>query len=129
MTRYVSVPGLHKRTGVWGCCFSWNPFRPVVYFDPIVDLMHGGNALMFHEAAHARGKHILVGLLLLPTVIGYVWWRRRAEVIADVAAIKAYPEEMYAFCRLHPHPKTWWGRWLYARSPEERHERARNAAG
>ena len=122
----VKVPGLHRHFGLWAYCRSPNPLRPEVVFDPQVDNVWGGNALMYHEFAHAYGRHILIGLAFF--LLGgplYIWWRRQAEVIADRFAFQSYPEEFYAFCRMHPHPKTWWGRWLYCDTPEERDERAR----
>ena len=129
MMHAILVPGLHKRTGLWGYCASLNPFKPRIYFDPMVDHEPGGNALMYHEWAHAIGRHALVGIiLLLCGVLPYVWWRRQAEVIADRFAFKHYPEEFFAFCLMHRHPTALWGKWLYGRTVEERYDRAARAS-
>ena len=123
--RGIAIPGLHKRTGLWGYAYG-----RTVYFDPQVDNQPGGNALMMHEWTHAEGHHAKIGIVVLVLSLGllYLPWRRFAETVADRVAYRFFPREFMAFCLMHKHPTSWRGKFLYTKTPEERYERARRGS-
>lgn len=123
--RYHAIPGLHRRTGLWGYCSG--VLKPVVVFDPLVDTVPGGNALMIHEATHAKQRHALVGIVIGALTLGlaYRWWRMHAEKEADKMALRLMGYmEFKRFCHMHPHPTTPYGKYLYCATPEARIVRA-----
>lgn len=116
----VMAPGLAKRLGSEACCDG--VFRPIVYVDPMVDQIPGGQAIVMHEVGHAALRHGLRALLWLIFFFpGYFWFRRTAEKEADAWAVRTVGAVSFRQMVLRfPHPKSRWGRWLYGRTKEER---------
>lgn len=120
----VMSPGLAKHIGSEACCDG--VFRPIVYVDPMVDQIPGGNAIVMHEVGHATLRHGLRALLWLIFFFpGYWWFRRTAEKEADRWAVRTAGAEAFrAMVLLLPHPKSRWGRFLYGKTKEARLLRA-----
>jgi Zn-dependent protease with chaperone function len=98
-----------------------------VVFDPLVDMTPGGNALMIHEATHAKQRHALWGIVvgILTLGLAYRWWRMRCEREADKMALRLMGYwEFKRFAYMHPHPETKLGMYLYCATPEARIVRA-----
>lgn len=122
-------PGLHRDTGAWAICVG--AINPVIYIDPQCPTNSGYNALVTHEVYHARMRHKLKEMflwVLWPTVIGLGLWalyRRRMERTADFEALRVFGDKEYrAFLAMHKSPSSWWGRWKYGATIEQRYKRA-----
>lgn len=120
----VMSPGLAKHIGSEAVCDG--VFRPIIYVDPMVDQLPGGQAVVMHEVGHAVLRHGLRALLWLVFFFpGYWWFRRTAEKEADRWAVRTAGAQAFrTMVTTLPHPKSRWGRWLYTRSREERIRRA-----
>lgn len=124
----IMRPGLHKATGLWAICYGlWNP---VIFVDPQTPTIGGFNALIAHEAYHAANRHRLKQLVcLFVPIIGWALYPLlcpRHETLADAMALDLFDyREFMAFLHLHKKPTSWWGRWKYGRTREERFRRAR----
>ena len=123
--------------------------RPKVVMDRKLQGQPGFEAFCYHEAVHAYEFHSLVGVLILLAgavpfalalalkawflapapvlaLVGWMFWKREAEVRADAVALCGAGEpEFYCMLQNIGTPKTWWGRFLYTRSMRERTARAR----
>lgn len=125
------TPGLYNRTGAWAICHGL--FMPRIYVDPQTPSRGGHNALVAHEACHAKQRHRLRQLLwLFVPALGWLIYPfscRKHEAQADAAALQMFGhQEFHAFLTLHKNPTTWWGKFKYGATKEERKERAMRAA-
>lgn len=121
--KYVVLQGFHKKNGVWAAFVGG--LHPAVYIDAQVGLMEGGKGVVTHETVHGLGRHDLVGIFLLLIPPLYVWWRRKAEILADKKVLELHGfHELLHMVQLSPHPKTLWGKWLYGKTVRERIKRA-----
>ena len=123
--------------------------RPRVVMDRKLQSQPGFEAFCYHEAVHAYEFHSLVGVLILGAgvvpaavgivlqvwlltlapllaLVGWVFWKREAEIRADAVALYGAGEaEFYCMLQSIGTTKTWWGRFLYGRSIKDRTARAR----
>lgn len=125
----VIFPGLKKRTGSWAICHG--VWCPVILIDPLCPQGQGYNALVAHEAFHARMRHKAKEIFLLTfawTGVFFILWalfRRRIERTADQEALRVFGDrEFRAFLALHKAPSSWWGRFKYGATLEARYKRA-----
>lgn len=134
----IKHPGLKKRTGAWAICVGL--LNPVILLDKDCPVLPGYNALVSHEVYHALKRHKLKEVLLFftfVTVIGvifYALYKRRIERTADQYAYRLYTNfkkngdveddrEYRAFLYLHAAPLSWWGRWKFGATREDRYKR------